>query len=459
MVTEWVQVLDKSAGSPSPSALSGGEDLSSEGVYGMVCPECKNMFPTEEGLMVHYENAHSDTVRISRSVTRSSTMTSEGTEVVEWPEQPLGVARKRLAEFVASRRELGGGGRHANPVILTRMKTLLYGKPTATTEKTFEKSVVPWAPDESATKCKDCDTPFASAFKSLFDSSAGTRHHCRLCGLLVCDNCFYAIPLNKAALAISHFEARKELQNDFSQSVHDASAENESDDSDDECGQQKVVATDAERRLEILEKYSVPNKPKRSEPVQVCKICEQLVSEIYQQDDVWIKFMDARLLDQVFPLPVSTMRQDLIHRLEAMRNLGAELCELVNRFYRGEAFSQYDYAKGLEARYKAALNDVHDMRKRLESLKPRKDSMKADKLLFQHLQSSVATQIQTTVASTPSLPTFEDVKSMRAKRNDEFLADETRFEGQEGSRTTVFEVWENQRWIPISGFQPTVSLC
>jgi hypothetical protein len=47
-------------------------------------------------------------------------------------------------------------------------------------------------------------------------------------------------------------------------------------------------------------------------------------------------------------LPVSGMRAELIGRLSTFKSLGGELCEIVNRFYRGEALSQYDYASDLK---------------------------------------------------------------------------------------------------------------
>eukprot|EP00037_Helgoeca_nana_P026707 m.302650 g.302650 ORF g.302650 m.302650 type:complete len:374 (+) comp27291_c0_seq6:85-1206(+) len=187
--TAWVAALTRFIDDETPDRERSCESRSSEGVYGMVCPECKDLFSTEDALMAHYDNAHSDTVRIARASSISS-RTESSSEVPVWSEQPLGVARKLWSDFATARSELSGGGRHAHPVILTRLQTLLYKKPATTSEKKFEKTVVAWVADDSAKKCKDCGAAFSSGLlKNLFDQAALSRHHCRLCGLLVCDQC------------------------------------------------------------------------------------------------------------------------------------------------------------------------------------------------------------------------------------------------------------------------------
>ncbi|XP_006819477.1 rabenosyn-5-like, partial [Saccoglossus kowalevskii] len=46
--------------------------------------------------------------------------------------------------------------------------------------KAFEKSIVPWAPDEDVKYCPTCGDKF---------SLAKRKHHCRLCGSIMCGRC------------------------------------------------------------------------------------------------------------------------------------------------------------------------------------------------------------------------------------------------------------------------------
>jgi hypothetical protein len=64
----------------------------------------------------------------------------------------------------------------------------------------------------------------------------------------------------------------------------------------------QITASDTERRMAIISNAFTPPKPRRDEPVQACTFCERLVSEIHDTEDAWIRFMDSRLLDQLYPV-------------------------------------------------------------------------------------------------------------------------------------------------------------
>lgn len=44
----------------------------------------------------------------------------------------------------------------------------------------FEKSIVPWSDDSECISCRICNTKF---------SITRRKHHCRLCGKIMCNNC------------------------------------------------------------------------------------------------------------------------------------------------------------------------------------------------------------------------------------------------------------------------------
>ncbi|CUS23530.1 LAQU0S10e02542g1_1 [Lachancea quebecensis] len=62
----------------------------------------------------------------------------------------------------------------------------------------FERSVIPWTPDEAAFACSLCSKPFTLALR---------KHHCRLCGKVVCDesqtNCSNQVPIMSLIRAAS----------------------------------------------------------------------------------------------------------------------------------------------------------------------------------------------------------------------------------------------------------------
>ncbi|AMD19752.1 HCL399Cp [Eremothecium sinecaudum] len=64
---------------------------------------------------------------------------------------------------------------------------------------TFERAVTPWRTDETSSKCSMCERYFNLLLR---------KHHCRLCGRLVCDNaftnCSNDIPIHKIANSALH---------------------------------------------------------------------------------------------------------------------------------------------------------------------------------------------------------------------------------------------------------------
>jgi len=61
----------------------------------------------------------------------------------------------------------------------------------------YEKSVVPWAPDSDVNLCTACGKSFTITRR---------RHHCRLCGGIICNRCSQFLPFSYASeLAVNWF--------------------------------------------------------------------------------------------------------------------------------------------------------------------------------------------------------------------------------------------------------------
>lgn len=54
----------------------------------------------------------------------------------------------------------------------------------------FEKNVVPWAPDSDVNICTSCGKSFTITRR---------RHHCRLCGTIICNKCSQFLPYGLAS--------------------------------------------------------------------------------------------------------------------------------------------------------------------------------------------------------------------------------------------------------------------
>lgn len=70
---------------------------------------------------------------------------------------------------------------------LAKLKGNTNDKKGILNQKALEQSVVQWQDDSSAIKCCICNAQFGKI--------RNRRHHCRLCGKLICNNCIEDIPL------------------------------------------------------------------------------------------------------------------------------------------------------------------------------------------------------------------------------------------------------------------------
>lgn len=108
-----------------------------------------------------------------------------------WPAQPSGVSRSLSNRFRGNR-----AGRKAREeeskleaLVGILAKLIVHRPPKAKELKVYEQSVVNWIPDALAPKCPDCGGNF---------SVSKRRHHCRLCGGVVCKQCSAVICSNEA---------------------------------------------------------------------------------------------------------------------------------------------------------------------------------------------------------------------------------------------------------------------
>jgi len=177
---------------------------------GMICPECLKEFSTQQKLMAHFETAHSSNSGSSwrglmnKAVEVAKSKLGTGTEMdeedvleteriknikYEWDPQEDGVGRRHTLDFRALRRERTNRKDLEQNQRLLRLKKLLYDGPSTSglgksaitkARKEFEKTVVSWSEDALVPSCPECGNQFGLMRR---------RHHCRLCGHVLCNDC------------------------------------------------------------------------------------------------------------------------------------------------------------------------------------------------------------------------------------------------------------------------------
>ncbi|XP_065183177.1 rabenosyn-5-like [Sycon ciliatum] len=203
---------------------------------GFICPICRKELDSLAGLQGHFENAHSSedkaglravkglfgrakrkllgdlassnnetVVGDSEEVSRlRSGSEASGIDPVLWEPQEFGATRDHFQRFKGLRED-----NVKRTVIETNKKVIrlekLYDglmknraefKSEKKKRKAFEQTVVTWMADSMASRCPFCESNF---------NVRRRKHHCRLCGQIICADCseFIAMPfaesLTKAA--------------------------------------------------------------------------------------------------------------------------------------------------------------------------------------------------------------------------------------------------------------------
>uniref|UniRef100_A0A1I7YS96 FYVE-type domain-containing protein n=1 Tax=Steinernema glaseri TaxID=37863 RepID=A0A1I7YS96_9BILA len=106
------------------------------------------------------------------------------------PIQQPGVKRDNKEYFLKCRNKcVDEVAVYTNTLIIRLDKIVNFNDQDDRKRKDFEKQTVPWADDKEAKSCQECGTKF-----QLYRR----RHHCRLCGKIMCHQCSQFMPFVKA---------------------------------------------------------------------------------------------------------------------------------------------------------------------------------------------------------------------------------------------------------------------
>ncbi|XP_007948786.1 rabenosyn-5 [Orycteropus afer afer] len=184
---------------------------------GFLCPLCLKDLQSFYQLQSHYEDEHSGEDRDVRGQIKSLVQKAKkaknrllkregddraesGTQGYEsfnyggvdpymWEPQELGAMRSHLPDFKKHRAaRIDHYVVEVNKLIIRLEKLTAFDRTNAESAKirAIEKSVVPWVNDQDVPFCPDCGSKF---------SIRNRRHHCRLCGSIMCKKCMELISL------------------------------------------------------------------------------------------------------------------------------------------------------------------------------------------------------------------------------------------------------------------------
>nr|XP_009480131.1 PREDICTED: rabenosyn-5 [Pelecanus crispus] len=189
---------------------------------GFLCPLCLKDLQSFYQLQAHYEEEHSSEDRDvkgqlrnlvqkakrakkkllkregddrtdSGSQERYESFSYGGVDPYMWEPQEVGAMRSHLSDFKKHRAaRIDHYVVEVNKLIIRLEKLTSFDRANTDSAKirAIEKSVVPWVSDQDVPFCPDCGNKF---------SIRNRRHHCRLCGSIMCKKCMELVSLPLAS--------------------------------------------------------------------------------------------------------------------------------------------------------------------------------------------------------------------------------------------------------------------
>ncbi|XP_054072368.1 rabenosyn-5 [Rissa tridactyla] len=189
---------------------------------GFLCPLCLKDLQALHQLQAHYEEEHSGEDRDVRAQLRNLVQKAKrakkkllkregddradsgsqeryesfsygGVDPYMWEPQEVGAMRSHLSDFKKHRAaRIDHYVVEVNKLIIRLEKLTSFDRANTESAKirAIEKSVVPWVSDQDVPFCPDCGSKF---------SIRNRRHHCRLCGSIMCKKCMELVSLPLAS--------------------------------------------------------------------------------------------------------------------------------------------------------------------------------------------------------------------------------------------------------------------
>ncbi|CAB0032995.1 unnamed protein product [Trichogramma brassicae] len=348
----------------------------SEPMEGFICPICMTDFKTPVLLTKHFEEYHKDDPEILRSLKghiRSHTKYFKE------------IRNTRLERFTTE-----------NNKLLIRLDKLLNQLPTDPIErKAYEQAIVPWMDDKDARLCLTCAKSF---------NLTRRKHHCRLCGVMMCHGCSLFLSLEKALSvtqddsALSPTTENKSFTNRFVRTG---------------IGLTKLVRSPSSGSLNtVLSMMSDSNAE------QFFRVCQHCMNLLDSQERLKARHFEKPIVYQYYEKMQSQIKDankllDTYHKMWQSLNEGESTYRLVDaQMVRGKIAKIGDNIDVISKRI-ATLVTISDDSSAM---------LKQEYRLNQMVRSSAMLFLKNNLLRAPPVPTEEEYEKIKRDRQDRIKA-------------------------------------
>ncbi|ESO90492.1 hypothetical protein LOTGIDRAFT_217928 [Lottia gigantea] len=376
---------------------------------GFLCPMCMKDFGTVSQLQEHFEVAHSSEDKAvfqslkgffdkakkrilgdrenefgeNSSSDSSPNLNLSGFDPTWWEFQELGCVRNHTDAFKAVRDARIDHFVVETNKLLIRLDKLLdpEAPKEASKRKGFEKSVVPWVPDGAVPCCLSCEESF---------NIMRRKHHCRLCGGIMCNKCSEFLTLTYARKFFVFTEYFLALIVNPAVTFEGESGFLKRSDSSTSLN--SLMGLEAEGHM------------------RVCKTCRKLLERRDQM-------VEQRNIKPNFVVLYEKMQECMSNA----NDLIPQYLPMVDSLSMGEATYSLKEAELLRTKLIRLYDAVDQISKKIQNLEIKPDSPSAFKQqqLQKAIRMSASGFMQENLMGLQALPTSEQYQELQAKRRAE----------------------------------------
>ncbi|KAF2984685.1 hypothetical protein EK904_012402 [Melospiza melodia maxima] len=329
---------------------------------GFLCPLCLKDLQAFRQLQAHYEEQHSGEDRDVRAQLRNLVQKAKR-------------AKKKLLKQEDDDRTDSGSQE--------RYESFSYGgvdpymwEPQ---EVAIEKSVVPWVSDQDVPFCPDCGSKF---------SIRNRRHHCRLCGSIMCKKCmqFVSLPLaSKLTSASREALGSHTSPNSSPSSVH---------------GSRRGSISSISSVNSVLDE-------KDDEQIRCCQHCKDTLLKREQQID-----------EKEYTPEIVKLYEKLRLCMEKVDQKAPEYIRMAESLNAGESAYNLDHANDLRVEIQKMYEFIDALSKKILSLGLHEDPQPHPKILQlqRMIRYSATLFVQEKLLGLMSLPTKDQYEELKKRR-------------------------------------------
>ncbi|XP_011496703.1 PREDICTED: rabenosyn-5 [Ceratosolen solmsi marchali] len=430
-----------------------------EVMEGFICPICMTDFKTPTLLTKHFEEFHKDDPEILKSLkdlfgkakkkilkqdgmldypNEISSNNQKTKQEIDWGPQEIGEMRSHTKYFKDIRNtRLERYSMETNKLII-RLDKLLNNLPNDLVErKAHERAIVPWVDDKDVRLCPTCAKSF---------NLTRRKHHCRLCGVMMCHDC---------SMFLSLVEARKmtspaSVQDDLALSPITESTRFTDRLVQAGIGLSKLARSPSSSSLNSV-LLLISDSSNNEQHFRVCQYCKNL--------------LDARerLKARHFEKPVVYQFYDKMHTQIQEANHFIEIYyKMWNSLNEGESTYNLRDAQMVRGKIAKIGDNIDIISKRIATLVNIDDdsavSLKQEYRLNQMVRTTAMIYLKNELLRTPPVPTTEEYEAIKKERQERIKAriayerqlEEEQMEKQKESQREYQKVYDHSPKSPTS---------